>query len=214
MPIQVEDRDIYVSTGAKSQTVKICDCRNVRGEYERYFRIFPVNPQYGQHQMVAELERRAENDRTLDEVIEWLREDLGAVDELSPGIATAADGSDDEPPPLSPPGGADVPPQPWFSQAISAVDGAVDALVDEFAKFPYMHRVEHCLHTRLVELLRQKKTLCGTHQIGYTGEWTQLVHKEWPETIPRPGKSGRGNFDVVVLSPTAVAACAGPRLLP
>jgi hypothetical protein len=33
----------------------------------------------------------------------------------------------------------------------------------------------------------------------------QHVHKEWPATAVRPGKSGRGNFDMVVLDPAAVS---------
>lgn len=38
------------------------------------------------------------------------------------------------------------------------------------------------------------------------GSATQLIQKEWPETIARVEKSGRkGNFDVVVLSPEALA---------
>ncbi|MEV6495726.1 hypothetical protein AB0M20_44985, partial [Actinoplanes sp. NPDC051633] len=30
--------------------------------------------------------------------------------------------------------------------------------------------------------------------------------KEWPETRPRPGKNGRGNFDLAILSPNQIAA--------
>jgi hypothetical protein len=43
-----------------------------------------------------------------------------------------------------------------------------------------------------------------------TGERTQLVHKEWPETLPRPARDGssapRGLFDLAVLAPQQVAA--------
>lgn len=39
------------------------------------------------------------------------------------------------------------------------------------------------------------------------GTESQLVHKEWPETIARPDKAGRrGNFDMVVLDPVALAS--------
>lgn len=118
-----------------------------------------------------------------------------------------------KPPAGAPPLGAGPePPGPWFGQAVAAVEFAIDRLVEEFSWFPYMHRVEQCLYTRLVQLLREQWPLGGAHALGQTGEYVQLVHKEWPETIPRRERNGRrGNFDVVVLSPPIVAEC--PDLL-
>jgi hypothetical protein len=206
MPVTVEDRDIYVNTGGQSQTVKICDCRNIRGEYEYYFRIRPVDPQFNQEQMVAELQRRADMPQLLVEVIAWLQT-LGGNDELAPGAVVGPVAEGDEPPPQAPPIAVDLP-QPWFNHAVSAVERAIDHLVDEFSEFPYMHRVEHCLHTRLVQMLREQWPLGGSFGLGNTGEYVQLIHKEWPETTPRDGKNGRrGNFDVVALSPQLVANC-------
>ena len=38
---------------------------------------------------------------------------------------------------------------------------------------------------------------------------TALLHKEWPETNPRPEKDGRrGNFDLVILDPADIEKCS------
>jgi hypothetical protein len=99
---------------------------------------------------------------------------------------------------------------PWISQATADVDEAINALIDEFAELPYLHRVEHSLHVRLCALLceRPKRVVGGHFPVGDNLAVTQLVHKEWPETFARPEKGKRrGNFDVVVLSPKLLATC-------
>jgi hypothetical protein len=99
-----------------------------------------------------------------------------------------------------------VPPEAdWLQDAAEAVDGAIDELVDSFLAEPYLHRVEHSLHLHLYELLTNRKVFSGSHPIGNTGHRTQLIHKEWPETRPRPDKGGRGNFDFAILAPAQLA---------
>ena len=97
------------------------------------------------------------------------------------------------------PEGADT----WLVNATAATARAIETLVDEFMEHPYLHRVEHSLHMRLAELL--VKELGGSEQVSLkTGEVTQLVHKEWPETVPRQIEDvdrPRGLFDLVVLAP-------------
>lgn len=93
----------------------------------------------------------------------------------------------------------------WLDRVTILVEQAIDQLVLEFAELPYLHRVEHSLHCELYALLTTNRTLGRTYPLK-DGTPVQLVHKEWPETKVRPGKSGRGNFDLVVLDPTAVAA--------
>lgn len=84
------------------------------------------------------------------------------------------------------------------------VEQAIDQLVLEFVELPFLHRVEHSLHCELYALLTANRTLGRPYELA-DGTPVQLVHKEWPETKVRPGKSGRGNFDMVVLDPAAVA---------
>jgi hypothetical protein len=205
MPAQIDGRLVYVRTGPDSQTINVCDDSNIHGRYERRFRLRPVNEQYRQEQMVAEINRRGSAGDTIEQLAQWLVDNLGAVCELGPGAPIAADGVGDEP--------ADIPehlaanqPQPWFTHAVWAVERAINDLVDEFTKFPYMHRVEHCLHTRLVQLLRHQWPIGGTFALGNTGAQTQLVHKEWPATRAFPGRR-RGSFDVAILSPQVVSDC-------
>lgn len=100
------------------------------------------------------------------------------------------------------------PPADWLRDAMGHVNCAVDRLIDSFRARPYLHRVEHSLHLHLYDLLVETKFFDGLHPIGGTGEKTQLIHKEWPETRPRPDKGGRGNFDFALLAPLQLADAA------
>ncbi|GLY92835.1 hypothetical protein [Actinoplanes sp. NBRC 103695] len=93
----------------------------------------------------------------------------------------------------------------WLNKATETVDGAIDELIQSFLTNPHLHRVEHSLHLHLYELLAREEVFQGLHPIGGTGHKTQLIHKEWPETRPRPDKGGRGNFDFAILAPEQLA---------
>jgi hypothetical protein len=98
----------------------------------------------------------------------------------------------------------------WLPDAKECVEQAINTLVEEFVQFPYLHRVEHSIHTRLYELLSASHQFSQHYPIGQSLAITQLIHKEWPETIPRESKGNRrGNFDLAVLSPVLLATCAG-----
>lgn len=91
-----------------------------------------------------------------------------------------------------------------------AVETVLDEVVTVFLARPYLHRVGHSLHVELYLRLKEQADLRGEFQLR-TGEMTQLVHKEWPETRPdlSPGASGkRGAFDMVVMSPEGLAAAS------
>jgi hypothetical protein len=93
----------------------------------------------------------------------------------------------------------------WLQRVTVLVEQAIDQLVLEFVELPFLHRVEHSLHCELYSLLTSNRTLGRPYELVDETP-IQLVHKEWPETTPRPGKNGRrGNFDLVVLDPSAVA---------
>ena len=69
------------------------------------------------------------------------------------------------------------------------------------------------MHTHSTSRLKEQGALQGEFALS-TGETTQLVHKEWPETRPdlSPGASGRrGAFDLAVLSPARNRCCHSPE---
>jgi hypothetical protein len=73
----------------------------------------------------------------------------------------------------------------WVAGAVDAVEASITKLIDEFRVQPFIHRVEHSLHVRLVQLLSEWENLRGWYPIGGSGFKTQLIHKEWPETTPQ-----------------------------
>ena len=89
----------------------------------------------------------------------------------------------------------------------------VTKLIDEFRVHPFIHRVEHSLHIRLVQLLSEWEHLRGWYPIGDSGFKTQLIHKEWPEARPRKepdltADRRRGSFDLVILAPSQLQRTA------
>jgi hypothetical protein len=83
------------------------------------------------------------------------------------------------------------------------LETAIDSLVDNFSREPYIHRCEHSIHCELYTMLAVHRVLQGIYPLqGVERRNTTLIHKEWPETAARPGKQGRrGNFDLAILDP-------------
>jgi hypothetical protein len=76
----------------------------------------------------------------------------------------------------------------WVSDAVSLVEDAIGLLVDTFVSAPYLHRVEHSFHAELISEPRKHQKFRVSVEIGASGFTTQLIHKEWPETVVRvPG---------------------------
>lgn len=95
---------------------------------------------------------------------------------------------------------------PWVNRMIPVVEAAIDELVRAYTQHPYMHRVEHSLHAQFYGILTTHPDLGRAYPLGTTGYMSGLVHKEWPETVPRPDKAGRrGNFDLAILTPSQLA---------
>ncbi len=127
-------------------------------------------------------------------------QDLGSDQEGLPADAEALPGNHAEIVPVPPPG------DKWVAEAVTAVEASITKLIEEFRVQPFIHRVEHSLHIRLVQLLGEWEHLRGWYPIGGSGFKTQLIHKEWPETRPRKrpdliADRRRGSFDLAVLAP-------------
>ncbi len=89
------------------------------------------------------------------------------------------------------------------------LETAIDSLVDNFVREPYIHRCEHSIHCELYSMLAVHRALQGLHRLGDDVRYsTTLVHKEWPEFKARPGKGDRrGNFDLAILDPESIRTC-------
>jgi hypothetical protein len=57
----------------------------------------------------------------------------------------------------------------WVAEAVAAVEASITKLIDEFRVQPFIHRVEHSLHIRLVQLLGEWEHLRGWYPIGDSG---------------------------------------------
>lgn len=185
----VDGRKVYIGNGPKTQTVRVCDANNRRGVYDWVVRLFPP-------MRVTEAEVAARP--SVADLVDWLKsEKRGEVEREPP----------DEPGPSLPPAEPVAPPtvdSPWVEQAVAVVELAIDQLTHEFLRAPFLHRVEHSLHARLLAILAAQPHLAREFPLADGRTLTQPVHKEWPETVPAPD-CRRGNFDLAVLPPEALA---------
>jgi hypothetical protein len=184
----VAGRTVTVRTGRISQTVNICTPRQVVGDYEAIYRL-PIQSAIENPGEIAEV-------ATLAEFATWLTARNGVLE----GSSTAHGKTGG----LSPMVRAPIN-DAWVSDAVPLVEDAIGSLVDRFVKAPYLHRVEHSFHAELISELRRHDQLRACVEIGASGLTTQLIHKEWPETVVRVGRGKtverRGRFDIVVLAP-------------
>ncbi len=204
--IHICGRKVKVQTGTKSQTVNICDARNIHGEYDYVVRL--------RQRFVSEDALRQQNFNSIEDLVRHLqREHFGNV-ERAPGTrplhqCTGA-GS---PATMREMAAADwkttsgEPPSDWEEEAKRAVESSIDQFLLEFIGSPYLHRVEHSVHCELFRILTNRRIFSQTYPMG---RWsTQLIHKEWPECFPRPDKGNRrGNFDLAVLAPDSLKSCS------
>jgi hypothetical protein len=86
-----------------------------------------------------------------------------------------------------------------FEEARKQLEYTIDSMVERFLEKPYTHRVEHSLHCELFKMLSDLDFFNKYYKTA-DGYETQLIQKEWPETIAQDLRR-RGNFDLVILSP-------------
>ncbi|MBW7899724.1 hypothetical protein B188_28370 [Candidatus Brocadiaceae bacterium B188] len=197
---KVGDRDVHIVTGRISQTVNVCTPANERGKYDWIIRLTP------QHFVdKSQVEAHA----SLNSLIEWLtgEEQIGQVEQRPTGEGTEAHPQANETvPEVSP---TDPDDAVWIERAMRITEVCIDELVREFLELPYLHRVEHSIHTRLYAILSTQPHFDRHFSLAGGKMLTQPIHKEWPETIPRPEKGNRrGNFDLAILSPNRLRECS------
>jgi hypothetical protein len=183
---EVAGRTVIVRRGRKSQTVNIWTPRQVIGDYDAIYRL-PIQSAIEEPGDIPEV-------ATLAEFATWLTARNGA-----PEGSSAAHGKTGG---LSPLVRAPIN-DAWVNDAVLLVEDAIGSLIDLFVSAPYLHRVEHSFHAELISELRKHDKLRAWIEIGAPGRMTQLIHKEWPETVVRVDRGKtverRGLFDIVVL---------------
>lgn len=96
------------------------------------------------------------------------------------------------------------------------IEKSIDDLVEDFVRHPYKHRSEHSIHCELYAKLFEHRDLQELYPLKEGGiKRIGLVHKDWPEIVPRAGKtSRRGNLDLVVLDPAEIAKHTNEDFIP
>jgi len=182
---KVEGRLVKVVTGTSSQTVNVYADNDVPGVYDPKLRI------RSRAQFVTQEYLAARAFATVEQLVEFLKAEHGAKEEVSVGQLKGAKRV------LPTPVDHD---RTWGSGYVAAVEQCINRLVDAFVSAPYLHRVEHSLHCELFRELLSMPGIDSTHEVE--GQLYRTLQKEWPETVPRPEKSGRrGGFDLVILGP-------------
>ena len=180
---EVAGRRVKICTGKKSQSINVCFGDAPReGQYEYRYKTWDVTRLAGHDIELQAFE-------TIEALQAFLisRKYQDVSDEATRGRVWA---------PLAP----DV---QWGGSQKAEIEKAVNHLVDCYLSDPYRHRVEHSLHCDLFQLLEEIPAIREA-RIAVTERFnTRLVHKEWPETQVRTQKTGRGNFDLAVLTPVS-----------
>ena len=197
--MRIEGCRIFLVTGSRSQTVNVCTPDNQRGRYQQVFRL-PVSASVSETDVAAHV--------TLPS-LEGMLLERGARDEGPRDAGGPVPQTPRVPPIVSAVQLGDT----WLDDAIRTTEIAIDALVWDFVEHPYLHRVESSLHARLFGILAAHPIFAHPLPIGDSGRVTQPIHKEWPETVNRPEKAGRGNFDLAILSREQLAAASVDQFL-
>ena len=194
MSIYIEGRRVFVFKRELSQTVNICDLNNRRGVYDWTVRLY-------QQKRVkdSDINKYA----TIKSLIEWLSKGMNGAIEKQP--------QEEVDPSTLEPYESDFTPDDttWIERAKQIAEECINELVREFLDLPYLHRVEHSIHARLHTLLSAQPHFARHFTLSEDGILTQPIHKEWPETKPRPDKDNRrGNFDLAILPPGQLSKCS------
>jgi hypothetical protein len=162
--VRLQDgRQVVLVRGSKTQTVNVCALDYSSGGYEHVYRRL-----IGENVEPADLEELADAAALHD----WVASRSGAEELQQDGVSGR---------PVLPL--VDVESNAgWLKAATTAVEKVLDDVTTSFLASPYLHRVEHSLHAELYAHLKNQAALRDEYTLR-TSETTQLVHKEWPETV-------------------------------
>jgi hypothetical protein len=176
----IGDRKIFIHT-QHTQTIKICTTANSRGEYKKYYRISPGNVINNEN--FDSLKNSDSLTDLEDIIIKNFKGKREKTREYKPTIIK---------PSYNPSGDTEL------ERIKQEVEKAIDLFIDEFIKTPYLHRVEHSIHTQLFHIMMGNSYLSQQVVLGDGKTKTSLVHKEWP--WPIKDKIRRATFDFAVLT--------------
>lgn len=200
--IHICGRKVRVLTGqpgkadkAKQQTVRICTKENIVGKYDYVLRLY--SPDF-----TSESELESQRFQSIEACVKYLKEKYHASTEQLPAdnISLVSDK-----PKTSSLVTEVAKASLWEERASKIVEENIDQFILEFIEFPYLHRREHSIHCELYKLLANSRILGGHYPMGR--RFSQLIHKEWPESFQRRKKSQRGTFDLCILSPEILQNC-------
>jgi hypothetical protein len=187
-------RKIKIANGRKSQTVNIYTNDLIHGKYDYIIRM------QGPENFVDGLEIERKNFKELKELISYLQEKHFGIIEKTTG-SDVFESYREEEYFKKPKKHFNFKEDDWLNNAVNKTENILNEFLKKFIMYPYLHRVEHSIHCDLYNMLLGEDIFNKRVKIG--SEETQIIHKEWPEYIPRPEKGNRrGNVDLVILSPT------------
>jgi hypothetical protein len=188
--VLIGGRRVIVTIGTRSQTIAICTVENQAGKYDAIFRLT------GRAPLLPE-------DVTVHDDADKLRMWISSLGSSAQYVGMKS-GRRLLPELIASPAADDA----WLADSVAVVEAELDLLTQDFLANPFLHRVEHSVHAELFSRLVRHDRFAERHQIGSTGQVTQLVHKEWPETYVDESVSAtrKGNFDLAILAPNQLAA--------
>jgi len=193
-------RKIKIANGRKSQTVNIYTSDLIHGEYDYIIRM------QGPENFVDGLEIERKNFKELEELINYLqKKHFGIIEKTTSSDVFKSYGGEEYF--KKPKKHFNFKDDNWINNAVNKTENILNEFLEKFIKYPYLHRVEHSIHCDLYNMLSGEEIFNERVKIG--NEEIQIIHKEWPEFIPRPEKGNRrGNFDLAILSPTNCLGCS------
>jgi hypothetical protein len=182
---EIEGRKIIIHT-QQTQTIKICTSANSPKEYEKYYRI-PANSILDDEILKDKINNEV---KTLKELEDFIKNSLNGNREPKREKSRST---------MSLPSHYNIDEDLDFTKIKNAVEDSINEFIDEFIQFPYLHRVEHSIHTQLFHIMMKNPCLSQQVFMGDKKTKTLLVHKEWP--WPLTNNTKRGTFDFAVLTP-------------